>query len=81
MTCGLVYFCKDRGTLGEFLKTATFISLSTSIRDRYLVLMTAKAKNPASHKYDEAKETRIRNAFFVKAGYSSFNNPKICQIG
>ena len=31
------------------------------------------AENPASHKYDVAKEITISNAFFVTAGYSSFN--------
>ena len=31
------------------------------------------AENPASYKYDVAKRTSIRNALFIKAGYSSFN--------
>ena len=35
--------------------------------------MTALAENPSSHKYDVAKGTSIHNAFFVKAGYLSFN--------
>ena len=35
--------------------------------------MTAMAENPSSQKYDVAKGTSIHNAFFVKAGYLSFN--------
>ena len=65
-------FLQRSWNLGRIFETATLISLSTSIRDRYLVLMTAMAENPASHKYDVAKGTSTRNAFFVKAGYSSF---------
>ena len=34
---------------GRIFVTAALISLSTSIRDRYLVLMTVMAENPASH--------------------------------
>ena len=66
-------FLQRSWNIGRIFETATRISLSTSIRDQYLVLMTAMAENPASHKYDEAKGTSICNAFFVKTGYSLFN--------
>ena len=36
------------------------------------------AENPASHKYDVAKGTSTGNAFFVKAGYSSFTEIQKC---
>ena len=66
-------FLQRSWNLGRIFETATLIFLSTSIRACYLVLITAMAENPASYKYDVAKRTSIRNALFIKAGYSSFN--------
>ena len=71
-------FLQRSWNLGRFFETATLISLSTSIRDQYLVLMTAMAENTALHKYDEAKGTSTRNAFFLKPGYSSFTEIQKC---
>ena len=63
----VIHFCKDRGTLRESLKLA-LISLSTPIRDGYLNLVSAIAKNPASYKYDVASATGIRYVFSSKLG-------------
>ena len=54
--------------LEKIFETATLISLSTSIREQYLVLTTAMAEKLSSHKYDVAIGTNIRNAFLSKLG-------------
>ena len=66
-------FLQSSSNLSRIFETATRISFSTFIGVRYLVLITAVAEKPASHKYDVAKGIIIRSVFSVNAGYSPFN--------
>ena len=68
-------FSQSSSNRRRIFETATRISLSMFIRDRYLVLMTAITENPASHKYNVEKGITICSTFFFKAGNLPFNLP------
>jgi len=58
----LAYFYNVSRILEEFVKLPPAFP-SQDIRDRYLVLISAMAENPASHKYDATKGINIRSVF------------------
>jgi len=64
---GLLIFTTFCRVLEEFVK------LPRAFPSQGFVVFTFVAENPASPKYDTAKEVTTRSVFFAKAGYSSFN--------
>ena len=58
------------------LWVATLISRSTFILDMYLLLITATAEKPVSHKYEVANGSKNFIVFTHRSGYSFFTLPQ-----